>query len=251
MPDMPIAIATDKSPNFDFDKVITIENPEHSFLDQIYHMTKSPFERSIYLDTDIYMVDEVSSLFNLLRKYDLAAAYNHNRCACKVKGVPDSFPEYNTGVIVYKNNNKLKNFTQEWQKIFSKLSSAENLRQNQPSFRKALYESSLRLATLTTEYNCMVRYPGHIRNDPKLLHSRLLDIDTPGADYSVHVENAAKVLKSRDGHRLFKPSGSGNIGLLYPTESIFISLIYSIKINGLVGTFTFLIKRLYRSIRRI
>lgn len=253
MPDVPIAIATDVQPEFDFDHVIDITDPEHGFSDQIHNLHRSPFDRTLHLDTDIYVGTDVSDLFDLLYQFDIAAAHNHDREAYDLPGVPDSFPEYNTGVLAYRNNDALRSFTQSWADTYTQLSTEENT-QNQPSFRKTLYESALRVATLPTEYNCMVRYPGHIKNDVKIAHSRLLDIPTPGANKSVDVVDAFNTLNEYKEHRLYVPNNDNGVSVIHgwlrrdapPHKKV----INSIQMDGLIHTIKegipFLIERLQR-----
>jgi len=216
MPDIPIAIATDVDPEFEFefDYIIDIPDPEYGFVDQIHNLHMSPFEKTLHLDTDIYIVSDVSELFDLLNQFDIAAAHNHDREARDLPGVPDSFPEYNTGVMAYKNSGDISDFFQDWKKNYINMTVGENT-QNQPSFRQTLYESNLRIATLTPEYNCMVRYPSHIKNDVKIAHSRLLDIRTPGANKSVNVLNSVEKINKHKGHRLFTPNGDLGVSIVY------------------------------------
>ncbi|WP_254807834.1 hypothetical protein [Natronosalvus amylolyticus] len=214
MPDIPIAIATDVEPRFKFDYVIDIPNPKHGFVDQIENLHRSPFDKTLHLDTDIYVNDCVNELFELLNQFAIGVAHNHNREVYDPPGVPDSFPEYNTGVVAYRNDDKFRQFTKTWGENYAGLIN-ENGTQNQPSFRKTLYESDLRIATLTPEYNCMVRYPGHVRNRVKIAHSRLLDIQTPGATKSVEVMEAINNLNSCSGHRLYVPNSENGVTILY------------------------------------
>jgi len=254
MPDIPIAIATDVDPEFEFDYIIDISDPEHGFVDQIHNLHRSPFHRTIHLDTDIYVDSDISELFELLTQFDIAAAYNHDREAYSIPTVPDSFPEYNTGVIAYRNSNDLKDFFTAWNKNYIQMVTEENT-QNQPSFRKTLYQSDLRIATLTPEYNCMVRYPGHIRNDVKIAHSRLLNIQTPGADKSVNVEKSIEILNNYKGHRLFVPDGDHGVSITYGRIAndapMYKKAINSIRTDGLMYVIKrgipFVIKRLQRT----
>ena len=206
MPEVPIAIATDTSPDFDFDHVIQVEDPDYSFTDQIANLHRSPFDRTLHLDTDIYMDANAEELFDVLDQFDIAVAHNHNRSVYDPPGVPDSFPEYNTGVVAYTNDDDLREFTRAWQSTYDDLFDGGNP-QNQPSFRKALYESDLRIATLPPEYNLMLRYPGHAIGEVKLFHGRLLDIDTPGAGKYTDVEQAAEKINARTDHRVFTQLG--------------------------------------------
>jgi len=239
MPDVPIAIATDVEPKFDFDYVVDIPDPEHGFVDQIDNLHRSPFDRTLHFDTDIYVGSDVSDLFELLTKFDIAVAHNHNREVYDPPGVPDSFPEYNTGVVAYQNDSHLRDFTRAWNENYEPLVREDNT-QNQPSFRKTLYESDLRIATLPPEYNCMVRYPGHVRNEVKIAHSRLLDIDTPGADKSVTVPDALETLNRYEGHRLYEPNRIRGVSILrrrVPKDApLYKKAINSFRINGLTYT---------------
>ncbi len=212
MPEVPIAIATNGNPEFDFDYVININNPEYSFTDQISNLHRSPFERTLHLDTDIYMDAGVNELFNVLDQFDIAVAHNHNRSRVSFEppSVPNSFPEYNTGVMSYNNNKQFHKFTRSWQQIYNNLFDGENP-QNQPSFRKALYDSSLRVATLPPEYNLMVRYPGHAVGTVKLFHGRLLDIETPGAGKYTDIKEAATKINTMTDHRVFTQLGGLSI----------------------------------------
>lgn len=206
MPNIPIAIATDINPDFEFDYVINITDPDYTFTDQISHLHRSPFQRTLHLDTDTYVYTDSGELFDLLDQFDVAAAHNHNRSAFNVPGIPKSFPEYNTGVVVYENTDQFQNFTQSWMKNYEMLYKKDNP-QNQPSFRKTLYESDLELMTLPPEYNLMLRYPGHAIGTVKIFHGRLLDIETPGSNTYVDVDKAVQKINSTTGHRVFTQVG--------------------------------------------
>ena len=206
MPDIPIAIATDVDPEFSFDRVIEIGDPDFGFTDQISNLHRSPFDRTLHLDTDIYMDANAEELFDVLDRFDIAVAHNHDRSAYDLPSVPDSFPEYNTGVVAYRNDKKLRKFTESWDSVYDDLFDGGNS-QNQPSFRKALYHSDLRIATLPPEYNLMLRYPGHAIDEIKLFHGRLLDIETPGAGKFTDVKEAAEKINSTTDHRVFTQLG--------------------------------------------
>ena len=49
-------------------------NPDAPYQDRIAHMRCSPFERTLFLDTDTFVVDEIVGVFELLDHYDLAVA---------------------------------------------------------------------------------------------------------------------------------------------------------------------------------
>ncbi len=235
MPKTPIAIATDVKPDFNFDYVIEIDDPDYSFTDQISNLHLSPFDRTLHLDTDIYMYASAEELFDVLDRFDIGVAHNHDRSAYDPPGVPNSFPEYNTGVVSYLNDDKLRKFTESWSSVYDDLYDGDNPK-NQPSFRKSLYESDLRIATLPPEYNLMVRYPGHAIGEVKMFHGRLLDIDTPGAGKYTDVEKATEKINSTTDHRVF--TQLGGISVQSNNESNPINRIrMSIWRHGVLGTY--------------
>jgi hypothetical protein len=233
MPDTPIAIATDIEPDYNFDHTINIPDPGYGFVDKISHIDNSPFDETLYLDTDTYVNSSVGELFDILDKFDIALSYDHSRD--HPQGIPDSFPEYNTGVIAYKNNDEFRQFTKAWKANHSEILSTVDTH-DQPSFRKTLYESDLRIATLTPEYNCLIRFPGHVYDDVKIGHSRLLDIQSPGADKSVDVPKAVEELNNCEGHRIYQPSHKGGVHVFNMNDSLYKKAINSIRRDGVSHT---------------
>lgn len=209
MPGVGVTLFTDEEPvDHPFDDVRVLDTPHYGFLDKVLHLESTPYERTLYLDTDTYVDSDASELFELLDRFDIGAAYNHNREAVPLDTVPRSFPEYNTGVVIYENNERVQALFDRWKELYR--AKMDEHPHDQPTFREALYESDVRVATLPTEYNCLVRYPGHVRNKVKIFHSRLLDLDTPGAGKSVEMTAAIDKLNEYDGHRIFAPTpGSG------------------------------------------
>ncbi|WP_394740065.1 hypothetical protein [Natronococcus roseus] len=208
---IPVAIATDQDEVHGiFDTKVKITDSNSDFSDQINNLSKSPFKKTIHLDTDIYADEPFEELFDVLTKFDIAAAHNHDRSTYEVTGVPSSFPEYNTGVLAYINSKDFSNFLSTWNSRYKELLKEEN-KQNQPSFRKALYESDLRIATLPPEYNLMTRYPGHAVGSVKLFHGRLIDFDADGAGRYHNIYSFSNKINSTDQHRVFTQLGGLNM----------------------------------------
>ena len=231
MGDLPIAIVTESETNPDgFDVVINLESPTHGFQDKILAMEKSPFEKTLYLDTDTYMNDDVQDVFEALDHFDIAAVHNQNRDIYTEKnlGVPQCFPEYNSGVVAF-NKSETKTFFKKWLKEYS-----EDHQGDQPSFRKVLYERDLQIATLPNEFNYLPRYPGHIVKDVKIFHGRLLDINTFGAQQYFDLEEVADKVNLGSGHRLYIQGGY-QVG---PQMSFIQRIERSIKKRGIIGTFS-------------
>ncbi|WP_152421377.1 hypothetical protein [Natronococcus amylolyticus] len=237
MPHIDIAIMSNEEVTEEvFDEYIKISNPDFDFSDQIGYILNTPFDRTLCIDTDIYADSSFEEVFDLLDEFDIAAAHNQNKKSYEIPNVPDSFPEYNTGVLLYKNTPRFRDFIKSWKKNYDQLSTESETR-NQPAFRRALYCSNLRIATLPSEYNLMVRYPGHAVGKVKIFHGRLLDIESPGAGKYHDVEEAAKVINSTNQHRVFTQIGGISL-YTNKEESTVGKALMSYQRNGLLGTIT-------------
>lgn len=157
-----------------FDHIIPIKGARCTYLDKPIGVQQTPFDRTLFLDTDIVLLRPVWELFDLLDAFDLAAAHSENRCCYKVD-CPESFPELNTGVIVY-NRNAIECF-KVWEKIYTAQRDGEphgSKPHDQPSFRKALYKSGLKSTILMPEYNMRTIFATYVGGNGqiKILHGR-------------------------------------------------------------------------------
>lgn len=207
-PNIPICLMSDRDVRGSvFDIVHQIDDPQYGFEDQILQLSKTPFDRTIYLDSDIYADDNISEVFNTLDEFDVALVHSQSREAWPIEGVPEAFPEYNSGVIAYKLTEQFDQFLSLWEEIYFSKKEGETTMRNQPSMRKALYESDIRIATLTPEYNCMFRYPGHAVGKVKLFHGRLRPVDGPGAGEYFDAKTAVDVINQTEDPRVFTQLG--------------------------------------------
>jgi len=177
MPDLPIAIVTNEETNpTGFDKEIKLSDPSYGFEDKIKGLQRAPYDRTLFLDTDTLVAENIAEVFDLLDNFDVAVTHNQNRdLFSENPGVPDCFPEHSTGVISLKKSTT-QDFFKRWLRLYDDGHSGDQI-----SFRKALYESDIRVATLPREYNYSVRTPAHIVDNAKVFHGRLFRIDSPGA----------------------------------------------------------------------
>jgi len=211
-PETPICLMTDSETAAPvFDDVLLIDNPAYGFEDQILNLDKTPFDRTIYLDTDIYVDDSVADVFDVLDEFDIALAHSQSREAWPVPEVPEAFPEYNSGVIAYRQTERFQEFLAKWEEIYFVGKDGSETLRNQPSLRQALYESDIRIVTLTPEYNCMFRYPGHAVGQVKLFHGRLQPVEGPGAGEYFDAYAAVDVINQTDEPRVFTQLGGINL----------------------------------------
>jgi len=186
MPDIPITVFTDVAQSSSvFDEVVLIESPTHGPEDKILSIAKSPYRETLFLDSDTYMVDDSRELFSLLGRFDLAAAHAPYRAQYRAGDVPDCYPEFNTGVMLFRKSDQTGLLFERWGQIYREdrlrppdwlfpgaASWYRHAIPNQPSFRRALYESALRVATLPPEYNCRLVFPGFVHTRVKIIHGR-------------------------------------------------------------------------------
>jgi hypothetical protein len=187
MSDIPITICSDVPLNSSlFDQVMPIANPMYGLEDKILNIAKSPYQETLFLDSDTYMADDSRELFLLLERFDFAAVHSSCRAQYQVSEVPACFPEFNMGVLLFRKSDHMESLLERWIQIYRE-DGVESLTwqlpgvanwyrhalPDQPSFRRAIYESSLRIATLPPEYNCRFPFPGFVQAKVKIIHGRV------------------------------------------------------------------------------
>lgn len=156
-----------------FDRIVPIENPH--VRSKVDYLTLTPFERTLYLDTDIRIVEDIREMFALLDRFDIAAAHAQARNQPSTNElwrcpIPEAFPQLNGGVILYRNSPPVLRLLREWSVAYQEA----GFKKDQVTLRELLWLSDLRIATLPPEYNLRskkylkVWEPKEAR--PKILH---------------------------------------------------------------------------------
>jgi hypothetical protein len=107
MPDLPVTVFSQfPIESALFERIIRVEGSRDGFYDKTLLLRRSPYERTLFLDADTYLVDPVPELFTILDHFDCAATHeeyintdwwNHYLRP----DIPASFPEFNTGVLAF------------------------------------------------------------------------------------------------------------------------------------------------------
>jgi hypothetical protein len=171
------------------------------YVDKIANMRRSPFVRSIYLDTDTYVVDEIVHLLALLDHYDIAVAYAPGHRGLADPRVPAAFYEFNTGVVAWRASDRMEAFMRGWQETYlawledepfagaskpseRRLASRAPGRSrsrggtaDQPAFRRCAWEHDVRLFVLAPEYNFRLGLPTTVVEKVRVIHGRHRDFD--------------------------------------------------------------------------
>jgi lipopolysaccharide biosynthesis glycosyltransferase len=176
--DVAVTVYTDRSDLASpyVDMAITISPGDYPFYDRINYFQESPYDRTVYLDTDTYIAGDITPLFAMLERFDIVAAFNEDRNTAGEHtsfetieiDVPDAFPEYQCGVIGYRNTEAVQTCFDEWQQRYKPYRDANLL--DQPHFREALYHSPVSIGTLPREYNVMVNFGGYLDDEAVILH---------------------------------------------------------------------------------
>jgi len=150
-----------------------IKNPHNR--SKVDYLFKTPFVRTLYLDSDTRICAPIDDVFELFDHFDIALAHAHRRYNPKTTSIwretiPQSFPQFNGGVIAYELTPKVHNFLESWSNAYHE----SEFDKDQVTLRELLWLSDLRIATLPPEYN--LRFKKYLKiwegdeAQPKILH---------------------------------------------------------------------------------
>ncbi len=152
-----------------------IDSPHYR--SKVDYLSKTPFERTLYLDSDTRVCAPIDDLFDLLDRFDIALGHAHRRYHSETTtmwktNIPESFPQFNGGVIAYRSTPEVFELLESWCREFHEAS----FKKDQVTLRELLWFSNLRIATLPPEYN--LRYRKYLKiwdkfeAQAKILHFR-------------------------------------------------------------------------------
>jgi lipopolysaccharide biosynthesis glycosyltransferase len=144
-----------------------------NYRSKVDYMGRTPYDLTLYLDTDTRVITDISNLFQILDRFDIALAYAPERVrhqmGWKIE-IPECFPQFNSGVILFTKSSLVLKLLHDWKEAFHEA----RIRSDQVTLREVLWCSDLRIATLPPEYN--LRYFKYIlfwnkrEAKPKILH---------------------------------------------------------------------------------
>jgi hypothetical protein len=165
------------------------EPSNNPFVDKIANMRRSPFERTIFLDSDTFVVGQIAHVLRLLDRYDLAAALAPGLRGGPDPEVPTAFYEFNTGVVAWRASERTAAFMADWggtyvawqhEKPFPGAAERRG-RADQPAFRRCAWEHHMRIMVLGPEYNYRTRFPGAVVGRVLVIHGRHGDYERVAA----------------------------------------------------------------------
>ena len=192
-PEAKICIVTDEPviAGEEFDMVLPITPPGEvetfarldsgAYYRKIDQFARSPFDRTIYLDSDTYVTGSLAGLFDLLDRYEMLvthdgnaeANYRFEQTETPFTSIPKEFGCINTGVLAYRNGGRAQAFFTRWKENHV-LHVQHRTVNDQPAMRLTLFESDLRYHILPITYNWFSWIPCFIPSGGKVvvIHGR-------------------------------------------------------------------------------
>lgn len=183
MPHIPSILYTDDPTIVEEDVFFAVNKLEAPLLytqgDKILPMCDTPFAKTIFLDSDTYVVNSFEDVFDVLGKYDFAITHDAGRIRTPVDACPDCFPEFNSGVIGIIKNERTDSLIKRWKEMYLEQYHSTGNKSDQGVLRKALYDNDVSTYVLPQEYNFRTKTPGFIGRGIKarIIHGRGVDMD--------------------------------------------------------------------------
>ncbi|MDY6803998.1 MAG: hypothetical protein SXA11_09360 [Cyanobacteriota bacterium] len=226
MPEAEITLITDNEAELKhkcFNQVVYLSTdlvavaPTHrGYYQKIKGLSASPYEKTLFVDTDTQFADSVWELFSLLKDYDFAIASAPYKAKIPSMSLiefkqkyqqKNYLPALNTGVICYQKSSKVRQLFQEWEQIFVNNAPGNGeYYSDQTVFCQALAKSQVRPMILPTEYNFRIGMPQAVHGRVKIFHGRPvqgwqrhIELVNSSDDYRIYISSIA-LLVLKEGH---------------------------------------------------
>jgi hypothetical protein len=176
-----VLFSSEDAPSVDGVAIKRFQASTEPFADKIANMRRSPFYRTIFLDSDTFVTAEIGHVLRLLDHYDIAVAYAPYRPLSDPE-VPAAFYEFNTGVVAWQASDRVRVFLRAWEETYRAWLKREPFpgasqatrggRADQPAFRRCAWQHDLRLFVLPSEYNLRLGFPATVSELVRVIHGR-------------------------------------------------------------------------------
>lgn len=161
-PGLPVTLLADREVDSEYvdDSRLIEANHARCKVDYIYD---SPYERTLYLDSDTSIEYDIEEMFGVLDRFDVALVHDFARKRrrwCEripeYAEIPYAFPEFNGGLLLFGRSPAAEGFFRLWRELFHKYRDVTS-GWDQATLRIALWRSEIRVHTLPIEYNVRSR----------------------------------------------------------------------------------------------
>ena len=191
------------------DVIVNSELKNYTYFSKVIGMMNTPYDRTVFLDSDTFVCSDLDDLFDLLDYFDFSTTIEQKKHTSKLNNLSlkNIFPEFNTGVIVFKKNKIMKSIFDDWLSI----SLESNIKMDMPFFREAVIKNidKVNFSILPDEYNLhgfstfLIIY-----GEVKVIHERLgRSLSTTTAFYPSfqQMELFEKKINKKNYKRLYIP----------------------------------------------
>ncbi len=212
-PGHPICLVTDREFADDglIDRVMVLDhvqptqgpnarNRAFATADKVRGIRLSPFQKTLYLDCDTWVLDSVHELFDVLDHFDLIGATDpkrrpsddvpdplSNALALAFRDVhervPECFPQINAGVIGIRKNTITEAFLEKWESLAIRNARRDDRAGDQIAMMEAQYAMPrIRYAPLPHEYNLYILPVVTAYGKVKIVHGHHPDLPSVGRE---------------------------------------------------------------------
>lgn len=210
---IPIALITNKTFETElFDLVIESKFDPIPLRGKAKLVGLSPFEKTLYVDSDTYFVENIEEIFELLKKFDFLLTHAPMRYRFEIN-VPDAFPDFNGGLIAFRKSDATQVALKNWVVNFDEL----NFSCDQPSLRKTIFDSTCRFYVLPPEYNYRTWLPGFIGGNSKvkILHGRTNNFKAIAQELNKHPKKPRIYLPNVSNTRIWHLGSTSKFGKIF------------------------------------
>ena len=171
---------------FDF----VINTPfQKSYRDKI-KMQMSPFEKTIFLDSDTFVADSLDPLFQLLDRFDVFFQAATGGIHYTIEGVPvTAFPEPSAGIIGFRKSEAVEQFFDCWTTSYDQMAAAlGNGAWDQRSMRQALWETDVRITYIQHDWQFYTWAANILLGPVRIIHGRGVDYEAVLKKANSHID---------------------------------------------------------------
>lgn len=148
-----------------FDSVLPHPDPSFSYRDKILPLLNLPSKYTLFLDSDAFLTSPVDIIFNTLGSSLFAAAHAPVRLpdGWRDESVPLAFPEFNSGVMLFRRSRLQRLLVRRWLKLYDELADQYQQQWDQASLRSVVWDLmhsfGMRCTVLPPEANLRTTKP--------------------------------------------------------------------------------------------
>ena len=172
----PVTLITDAMPSAELNHIfddIRYKKLAREFSDKLL-MEESPYDETIFLDSDTLLIGSMDPVFLLLSNFDVALQFTDGGNHYSLPGLPPSFHEPSAGIIAWKKSHKTTYFFRLWTKWYADIEKSQGITGawDQRSLRAALFFSDVRIAPLSNEYQFVIFVSNLVAGNVIMVHGR-------------------------------------------------------------------------------